>query len=361
MELLKQELKEMDNKFAGWGIKVRKDIRRGYYSIWENLITTRLKVGKEQPLEDNKPEFIDCCINTKCNSACPFCYVAAGIDGINYKGICETWKDWMNTFREDRKITNLGEDEILKELFTTKIKEDDDDEPRVLILKVKLRYLYQKFGMTYTEKPFQIAIGGTGEPTIHPDFCEFLETVYNTGVVPNYTTNGIVLSDREKGKEILEATSNFCGGVAVSYGNKEIRGLADKAIENLLLLGNCKVMIHHLISDRASVDEMILGAKKWGDNIKYHVLLPLMNHGRCKNGGMKDDGTFQYMAERLGEEKINYAVGANFLPYLKKYPGLIDIWDYPNEYYSKNVILQDKKIIITRSSYKLEPIKEICL
>lgn len=46
--------------------------------------------------------------------------------------------------------------------------------------------------ITYTNKPFQIAIGSTGEPTMHPDFCEFLETVFNTGVVPNYTTNGLI-------------------------------------------------------------------------------------------------------------------------------------------------------------------------
>lgn len=48
--------------------------------------------------------------------------------------------------------------------------------------------------ITYTNKPFQIAIGSTGEPTMHPDFCEFLETVFNTGVVPNYTTNGLILA-----------------------------------------------------------------------------------------------------------------------------------------------------------------------
>ena len=41
----------------------------------------------------------------------------------------------------------------------------------------------------------------TGEPTIHPQFCEFLETVYNSGVVPNYTTNGITLA---KGDEYTE-------------------------------------------------------------------------------------------------------------------------------------------------------------
>ena len=61
----------------------------------------------------------------------------------------------------------------------------------------------------------------TGEPTIHPEFCDFLKTVYESGVVPNYTTNGITLAQGDKLTEkLLEATSNYVGGVAVSFGNK---------------------------------------------------------------------------------------------------------------------------------------------
>ena len=57
----------------------------------------------------------------------------------------------------------------------------------------------------------------TGEPTIHPEFCKFLETVYNLGIVPNYTTNGISIAKYDgNAEEILEATSKYVGGVAVS-------------------------------------------------------------------------------------------------------------------------------------------------
>ena len=107
-----------------------------------------------------------------------------------------------------------------------------------------------------------------GEPTIHPDLSKFLGTVFETKVVPNYTTNGIILdSDTPQSEELLEATRNFVGGVAVSYGNKKkIRTQADKAIEKLLKDGDCKVMIHHLISDKNSVDEL-LKAKIGGETI----------------------------------------------------------------------------------------------
>ena len=57
---------------------------------------------------------------------------------------------------------------------------------------------------------FQVALGG-GNPNQHPDFIEILEYTASKGVVPNYTTNGRGLSD-----EILDATRQHCGAVAVS-------------------------------------------------------------------------------------------------------------------------------------------------
>ncbi len=57
---------------------------------------------------------------------------------------------------------------------------------------------------------FQVALGG-GNPNQHPNFVDILEYTASEGVVPNYTTNGRGLSD-----EILNATSKYCGAVAVS-------------------------------------------------------------------------------------------------------------------------------------------------
>lgn len=58
---------------------------------------------------------------------------------------------------------------------------------------------------------FQVALGG-GNPNQHPDFPEILrQTRKEFGIVPNYTTNGRGLTD-----EVLNATRNFCGAVAVS-------------------------------------------------------------------------------------------------------------------------------------------------
>ena len=302
--------------FKHFGVKRRFYPDYNYNAIWCNLKTIRLGEGKANALPPSESEFYDVGINTKCNAECPFCYVSASGNGVNYPNICETWKKWMDTFWE-KKGNNV----------------------------------------TLTNKPFQIAIGSTGEPTIHPEFCEFLETVYNTGVVPNYTTNGIILSkDTPLAKQILEATSKYVGGVAVSFGNEALRERARQAVVNLINNGNTNVNIHHIISDKDSVDEFIAEWLRYGDSILYHVLLPLMPAGRSESG--VEDGVWEYLEEMIQKHEIkNVAFGAHFIKYLRN--SKIKTWLYDEESFSKNIILTPNKIQITPSSFDLNPLKII--
>lgn len=307
--------------FKDWGVKIRTLKDYNYNALWSNLKTVRfgesIESIKELPPEYS--EFYDVGITTKCNAECPFCYVSATKKGENFINICDTWKKWMSMYPEIK---------------------------------------YKK--VTKTLKPFQIAIGSTGEPTIHPEFTRFLQTVYETNVVPNYTTNGIILSDTNNPwcQEILEATGNFVGGVAVSFGNKLLRLRALKAIYNLLKHGECKVVIHHLISDKKSVEDFVVSTRDFGKDIHYHVLLPLMKHGRSDSG--LEEGTFEYLQNEIIKNGINnVAFGANFYPYLEN--SKLPVSVYPQEAYSKNIILKENKVIITPSSFNLNPIKEICL
>lgn len=205
----------------------------------------------------------------------------------------------------------------------------------------------------------------TGEPCMSPYLCDFLKTVYETNVVPNYTTNGIILSywDKpeseyyDKANKILDTTKLYCGGVAVSYGNKALRRYADDAIEGLLAKGDCHVMIHHIISDNKSVDEFVDCWKKYGDKIRNHVLLPLMASGRSKKG--IEDGTFEYLEDTVKKYNIkNVAFGAHFIKSLEK-SNKIKTWLYPAESYSKNVLLKENEVVITSSSFNLTPVKTI--
>ena len=311
--------------FKTFGVKKRVFPDCNYNAIWCNLKTVRLGEGVASELPCDQSEFYDVGINTKCNAECPFCYVSASGKGINYPNICETWKKWMYTFWERQK-------------------------DRVL----------------FTDKPFQIAIGSTGEPTIHPEFCEFLETVYNTGVVPNYTTNGIVLAswcnplsiNYELANKILEYTAKYVGGVAVSFGNSEIREWAREAINGLIAKGNTNVNIHHIISDKKSVDAFVEECLRYGDNILYHVLLPLMPSGRSSKGVA--DGTFEYLEEVIEKNNIkNVAFGAHFIKNLRN--SKIKTWLYDEQSFSKNIILTPNKVQITPSSFDLNPIKVIDL
>ena len=304
--------------FKHFGVKRRFYPDHNYNAIWCNLKTIRLGEGKAEALPPSESEFYDVGINTKCNAECPFCYVSASGNGINYPNICETWKKWMDTF-------------------------------------------WEKHGnnVTLTNKPFQIAIGSTGEPTIHPEFCEFLETVYNTGVVPNYTTNGIILSkDTPLAKQILEATSKYVGGVAVSFGNEALREYAQRAVINLINYGNTNINIHHIISDKESVDMFIAEWLRYGDSILYHVLLPLMPAGRSESG--IEDGVWEYLEDMIQKHEIkNVAFGAHFIKYLRN--SKIKTWLYDEESFSKNIILTPDKVQITPSSFDLNPIEIINL
>ena len=304
--------------WTNWGIKMRVFPEHNYRAIWNNLKTIRLGEGVAKELPSDKAEFYDVGINTLCNAECSFCYVSAGKGGINYPDICETWKKWMSTYN------------------TTSDK-----------------------GVTFTNKPFQIAIGSTGEPTIHPEFCQFLETVYNTDVVPNYTTNGLIFArDNVKSGEILAYTKEYVGGVAVSLGNPEIRLQAHRAIQKLLTWGNTNVNIHHIISDKVSVDEFFDTCVRYGDDIYYHVLLPLMPSGRSTKGIEPD--AFEYLEEVIQKYNIkNAAFGAHFVEYLKT--SKIKTYLYPPESLSKNIILTKDKVQITPSSFNLNPIMTIDL
>lgn len=305
-------------------IKVRKFEDKNYHAIWHNLKTLRLGKGAADELEPEFSEFYDVGINTCCNAMCDFCYVSASDTGINYPDICETWKKWMSTYPEDI-ISKFGEATVIE-----------------------------------TKKPFQIAIGSSGEPTLHPQFCDFLETVFNTGVVPNYTTNGMILSDAEKAKDILAATEKYCGGVAVSFGNIKLRKYAEKAIENLSKLQDVKINLHHIISDKASVDTFLEIQDKYKDTIYYHVLLPLMPSGRSLKG--LEEGTWEYLESKLSNKKIlkRVSFGAHFIDKLKTSKGIYT-WLYPAESLSKNIILTKDCVKITPSSFNMNPIKEIKL
>jgi len=101
----------------------------------------------------------------------------------------------------------------------------------------------------------QVALGGRGDPNLHPEFKEIVEYSRNNGVVPNYTTSGNGLTDEQ-----IEI-SKICGAVAVSDYN---RPFTYEAIERLIESG-IKTNIH-LIFSRPNYDtsmKILYGYNGW--------------------------------------------------------------------------------------------------
>ena len=86
--------------FKDWGIKIRTLEDYNYRALWYDLKTIRFGESKDDILElpPDLSEFYDVGINTKCNAECPFCYVSASNNGVNYSNICEIWSRWMNNY-----------------------------------------------------------------------------------------------------------------------------------------------------------------------------------------------------------------------------------------------------------------------
>ena len=90
-----------------------------------------------------------------------------------------------------------------------------------------------------SDSVFQVALGGRGDPNKHENFEELLQYSRYKGVVPNYTTSGLALTDKE-----VSLTKKYCGAVAVSY---YFQDHTTDAINKFLHQG-CLTNIHFVLS-----------------------------------------------------------------------------------------------------------------
>ncbi len=109
-------------------------------------------------------------------------------------------------------------------------------------------------------KVFQIALGGHGDPNKHENFEEILKYTREANIVPNYTTSGLNLSDRE-----VELTKEYCGAVAVSWYRQ---GYTFDAINRFVTAG-CITNIHYVLSNK-TIDEAIEILKTHGSISSEH-------------------------------------------------------------------------------------------
>lgn len=125
----------------------------------------------------------------------------------------------------------------------------------------------------------QLALGIT-DADANPDFISIMRYAREKGIIPNYTTSGFGITT-----DILDATAELCGAVAVSVYPHN-KGLAYKAIREFLSRGMKQVNVH-LLYYKENLDFCYQVLDDYRDCLmpQAHaiVLLGLKPCGRAKN------------------------------------------------------------------------------
>jgi hypothetical protein len=282
-------------------IKIRQDKSANYKSIFFDGKTIRMRLDNSKPiLTPTNPEIEDVAINSKCFANCSYCYTSATKEGSNYDNIVEKAHLVWGSLPE-------------------------------------------------TERPFQIAIGGAGESTIHPDWVNFVKEVNILGIMPNYTTNGMHLSE-----EVLKATEAYCGGVAVSY-HPHIPLVFHKAIKTLSEI-KTRLNVHVILGDAESLDALQSIYYTYADVLDYIVVLPY--HAACRAKEIDTKKVWLEAFEWINTvESSKFAFGALFYNFLLENKVGLNMSIYEPEIYSGYRMMDDSYNLLRTSSYDLTPKK----
>jgi radical SAM protein with 4Fe4S-binding SPASM domain len=150
---------------------------------------------------------------------------------------------------------------------------------------------------------FQVAVGGRGDPNKHPDFEEILKTTKESNIVPNYTTSGLDLTDKE-----IELTKKYCGAVAVS----EQRGEHTNSALKRFIDAGCKTNIHYVLGNHTLDEaiEILKGNKEVpeGLNAIVFLLYKPVGNGTYERVIKADDPRLDIFCELIGKER-KYKLG----------------------------------------------------
>lgn len=283
-------------------VRIRQDVGSNYRSVFDGRVTVRTRVDPFRPVgAPPTPELEDVAINDRCNAMCSYCYTSALKSGRDFSDV-------------DRKAEEV-------------------------------------WGPLGEDRPFQVAIGGAGEPTMHAGFPSFVATVRGLGIVPNYTTNGMHLTD-----DVLRATSDHCGGVAVSYHPHIGRVFGDAV--RLLSGTGVQVNAHVIVGQPGTADLLRRVHGEHGGSLSHLVVLPYMGVGRAAGSGVDPVPEWRIALEwvaSLGEGARQFAFGALFYDWFLSEPPPVPVDTYPPEVLSGYRIMDDSYRVLRRSSYDTTP------
>ena len=295
-------------------IRTRTEPQANYRSVFCNGQTIRMPIDNSKPITElHFPEFVDLCLNSKCKTGqtllkqpdgskqnCYYCYASASLNGEYFKNVVE-----------------------------------------------KVKWLFGQ--MTENQRVLQWACGGGGEPLEHPDFWKVCEAGVELGIVPNYTTNGMLVSD-----ETVSRTKELGNACAITL-HEHMEPFWRRALNKFVKSG-AKLNVHSIISDTTSILKFEQQYNEFKDDVDYFVLLPYMNVGHAAKHPKKIDfETLERVVDKIYLEG-KLAFGANFYSWLEKHNDKFNLNLYPPEIFSKYVVLDQDVPQFYNNSFEMKPV-----
>lgn len=208
------------------------------------------KTLQDNPLFAPVPELADISISNHCTKGCDFCYRNSGDN-----------QEWMSVEDYCHVLNSM---------------------------------CHPQYGNV-----FQVALGG-GEPLEHPDFLRIIDETVSRGIVPNFTTNGLHLTE-----DISKSIKEKVGAVALS--TTSICELNQDNVDMLYYYG-IETNIHYVLST-GNIEEAIDIAKgrfnKQLEKINAVIFLTYKPAGRGGfNGVLKRGESLDYFVKVIGEKGI---------------------------------------------------------
>ena len=162
---------------------------------------------------------------------------------------------------------------------------------------------------------FQVALGG-GEPLEHPDFLDIIDETIKRDIIPNFTTNGLLLDEN-----VINDLHGKIGALAISVTN--INSLTKFSA---LLAGNktIRINIHYILSGESICQAIgILEGRYNGllEGINAIVFLTYKPAGRGENRlVLRDDENMEEFLSKIAKPQTICKIGfdACFVPILLK-------------------------------------------
>lgn len=280
-------------------MRKRREDAANYSAIFINGKTIRIPLDKSKPITElHFPEFYDLSPGNKCSGGCTYCYAGALKNGVHYRNLAQKVNDFFGR-------------------------------------------------MTLNQRPFQVAIGGEQEPLENPEFWDMCRALRELQIVPNYTTNGMFVNDKN-----IELTKTISGGVAVTL-HPHLEKFWRRALARFAE-AKVKLNVHTIISDKQSIDDTARLYAEYVESgmVDYFVLLPYMPYGHAVNEpkSIDYDYFYKWLSDIYKDGKV--AFGANFYNFIVKHSQEFNVSLYPPEIMSKYIVMDDRMQVSNNSFEK---------